>query len=112
MKTILITIIILYFRYQNQGISDMESSLYEEFQRQMDHQVQLSKARGSSLKKVVNKSAGKDDQLLKDNIELVATAEDLRKQLKAAEDKIRRLEKLFRDSHKKLSPGQVKSMVN
>lgn len=78
----------------------------------MDNQVQRTKTMGTSGKKpqkVIDNSAY---DLLKDNVNLVAEADELRKALKKAEDKIRNLEKLFRDSHSKLAPKDVKILID
>lgn len=89
----------------------MESTLFMEFQRQLD-QLQVSKATEKSAKRpkeIINRI---EKDLIKDNHKLVADTEQLRRDLKRAEERIRSLEKLFRDSHKKLTPKEVKILLN
>lgn len=87
----------------------MDATLFNEFQRQLD---QVQKTKTTTILKKEQKPINKlESELLKDNCKLVAESEDLRKQLKRAEERIRNMEKLFRDSHKKLTPKEVKILI-
>lgn len=75
-------------------------------------QVQKSKSARSSSKTPVKRINETENGLLKDNRKLVAESEELRKKLKKAEERVRNMEKLFRDSNKKLSPKEIKVLIN
>lgn len=84
--------------------------MFKEFQRQLD-QVQKAKT-ATSIKKEGKPINNLENELLKNNRTLVAESEELRKKLKKAEERIRNMEKLFRDSHKKLTPKEVKVLID
>lgn len=81
-----------------------------EFQRQLD-QVQQSKS-GLSEKKAQVRVQKEEFEMLKANQKLVAEAEDLRRKLKSAEERVRNMEKLFRDANKKMTPKEVRILID
>lgn len=90
----------------------MESTLFQEFQRQLDNQVQRTKAMGISTKKPQKPMDNSAFDLLKDNVHLVSESQELRKKLTKAEERVRNLEKLFRDYHPKTAPKDVKILLD
>lgn len=88
----------------------MESTLFMEFQRQLD-QVQQSKS-GLCEKKAQMRVQKEEFEMLKANQKLVAEAEDLRRKLKSAEERVRNMEKLFRDANKKMTPKEVRILID
>lgn len=71
----------------------------------------MAKTTGPSKKKPEQRINGTENDLLKDNRKLVAECEDLRKKLKRSEERVRNMEKSFRDSNKKLTPNEVKALI-
>lgn len=81
-----------------------------EFQRQLD-QVQQSKS-GLSEKKPQVRIHKEELGLLKANQKLVAESDELRRKLKTAEERVRNMEKLFRDANKKMTPKEVRILID
>lgn len=98
------------FRHPQPETKDQDSVVFQEFQRQLD-QVQMARCAGPSKKIAEPRINDTENELLKDNRKLVAESEDLRKKLKKSEERVRNMEKLFRDSNKKLTPNEVKALI-
>lgn len=111
-----LTVVVLFTsRYQNQDTEELEleSTLIQELQRQMSHQMQINRSNETATKSSQgHRISDVEQELLKDNQRLVKDTDELRKKLKRAEERIRNLEKLFRDSHKHLSPKEVKLVLS